>query len=108
MVATEGASGTIDHVNKTKEIIDDERACESMREDVVSIIEQKEKLGLLKGKHKEFNFGRKPKMMLILAYRGEDEKKKLLAEFEKARKVAKEIGMEEPKCIMHNALIELE
>lgn len=107
LVATDGASGTIDHVYKTKEIIDDERACKSMTEDVVSIIDQKEKLGLLRGKHKEFNFGRKPKMMLILAYRGEDEEKKLLAEFEKARKVAKEIGMEEPKCIMHNALIEL-
>ena len=105
--ATEGNSGTIDHVNKTKEIIDNERACKSLFEDVANIIEQKEDLGLIKGTHKEFCFGKKPKMMLILAFRGEKEEKLLKAEAEKAKKEAVRIGMEEPICIMHDALIQL-
>ena len=106
--ATEGNSGTIDHVNKTWNIIKNEKACASLFEDVESIIEQKEELGLIKGEHKDFHFGKRPKMMLILAYRGEDEEKKLKAEFEKAKEEAHRLGMDEPKRIMHNALIKLE
>jgi hypothetical protein len=44
-------------------------------------------------------------MMLISAYRGETEKLELEKEAQKAKKRAKEIGMEEPKCILYNALI---
>ena len=43
--------------------------------------------------------------MLISAYRGETEKLKLEIEAKKAQKHAKEIGMEEPKCLLYNALI---
>ncbi len=105
--ATEGKSGTIDHVKKTNEILNDERACMSLFEDVANIVEQKEELGLIKGTHKALRFGSKPKMMLILAYRGEKEKELLEAEAEKAKREAARIGMDEPVCIMHNALIEL-
>lgn len=105
--ATEGNSGTIDHVDKTNEIINCKSACESLRADVEAIIEQKTELGIIEGTKKDFVFGAKPKMMLILAYRGERERIKLEAEYTKAKKRAKEIGMEEPVCIMHNALIKL-
>lgn len=105
--ATQGDSGTIDHVDKTNEIINRKEACKSLQEDVASIIKQKTELKIIEGTKKEFRFGAKPKMMLILAYRGERERIKLEAEYTKAKKRAKEIGMEEPVCIMHNALIKL-
>ena len=105
--ATQGDSGTIDHVDKTNEIINCKEACESLYADVKSIIEQKTELGIIEGTKKEFCFGAKPKMMLILAYRGERERIKLETECTKAKKRAREIGMEEPLCIMHNALIKL-
>lgn len=105
--ATEGNSGIIDHVRKTNVIINNEKACMSLFEDVASIVEQKEELGLIKGTHKVLRFCSKPKMMLILAYRGEKEKELLEDEAEKAKREAAKLGMDEPVCIMHNALIEL-
>ena len=105
--ATEGKSGTIDHVIKTNIIIEDERACNSLIEDVSTIIVQKEELGLIKG-HKDFHFGKKPKMMLIMFYRGKEEETKLEEECKKAKQKAFELGMEEPLCIKRDALIKLD
>lgn len=105
--AKDGNSGIIDHVDKTNEIINLREACKSLIEDVTSIVAQKVSLGLIEGTPKSFNFASKPKMMLILAYRGKMEKEKLSKESEKAEEHAKKIGMEEPLCIMYNALITL-
>ncbi|MBQ8675055.1 MAG: hypothetical protein IJ528_02375 [Bacteroidaceae bacterium] len=105
--ATDGKSGIIDHVNKTYEIIQKKEACVSLVNDVKSIIDNKTELGLISGQPKDFNFGDKPKMMIISAYRGKEEKQRLDDEMQKAIKRAKEIGMEAPKCILYNALIQL-
>ena len=103
--ATDGKSGIIDHINKTFEIIQKREACSSLIQDVTSIIANKTSLGIISGEPKEFHFAEKPKMMLISAYRGETEKQKLEKEAQKAKKRAKEIGMEEPRCLLYNALI---
>lgn len=103
--ATEGKSGIIDHVNKTFEIIQKKEACSSLIQDVTSILASKTALGIISGQPKEFHFAEKPKMMIISAYRGEMEKQKLENEVQKAKKRAKEIGMEEPKCLLYNAHI---
>ena len=103
--AKDGKSGIIDHVNKTFEIIQKREACSSLIQDVTSIIANKTSLGIISGEPKEFLFAGKPKMMLISAYRGETEKLELEKEAQKAKKRAKEIGMEEPKCILYDALI---
>lgn len=106
--ATQGKSGTIDHVEKTNGIIENEKACKALYEDVTSIIKQKTELELLKGSKKEFHWAAKPKMMLIMFYRSDDEKEKLESECKKARQKAMELKMEEPICILRTALIPLE
>lgn len=106
--ATEGPSGTIDHVDKTAELINNANACDSLKEDVLNIIEQKKELGLIEGTQKaELHFGAKPKMMLILAYRGKKELELLQLECEKAKKEALRKGIDEPLCILHDARIKL-
>lgn len=105
--ATEGNSGTIDHVIKTNNLIENPKARASLFEDVNMIIKQKKELGLITGEPIEFNFGKKPKMMLILFYRGEEEEKRLEEECQKAKQKASELHMEEPICIKRNALITL-
>lgn len=106
--ATEGKSGIIDHVNKTYEIIQKPEACKALINDVESIIANKIALGIITGKPKELDLAKKPKMMLISAFRGTTEKKLLENEAENAKEHAKRIGMEEPKCILYNALIKIE
>ena len=107
-VATEGTSGTIDHVEKTFKLINTEKACQDLKEDVTNIINIKSKLGIYTGTAKQFNLADKPKMMLILAYRGEEEYKRLLKDSTAAQEKAKELGMDEIKVVMHNALIKLD
>ena len=107
-VATEGTSGTIDHVEKTFRLINTEKACQDLKEDVTNIINVKSKLGIYTGTAKQFNLADKPKMMLILAYRGEEEYKRLLKDSTAAQEKAKELGMDEIKVVMHNALIKLD
>lgn len=107
-VATEGTSGTIDHVEKTFELINTEKACQDLKEDVTNIINVKSELGIYTGTAKQFNLADKPKMMLILAYRGEEEYKRLLKDSTAAQEKAKELGMDEIKVVMHNALIKLD
>ena len=107
-VATEGTSGTIDHVEKTFKLINTEKACQDFKEDVTNIINVKSELGIYTGTAKQFNLADKPKMMLILAYRGEEEHKRLLKDSTAAQEKAKELGMDEIKVVMHNALIKLD
>ena len=103
--ATNGKSGIEDHVNKTSEIILNPKACTSLINDVTSIIENKTALGIFRGTPKRFSFAEKPKMMLISAYRGENEKMKLENEAQKACSQAKQKGICEPKCFLLNAQI---
>lgn len=105
--ATQGKSGIIDHVDKTNNIIENKKACMALVNDVKSIIANKKELGLIDGQPKDFLFADKPKMMIISAYRGEEEKRKLDEEAHKACDVAREKGMEEPKCLLLNAFITL-
>ena len=105
--AVYGDSGIIDHVNSTFEIIQKKEACKALINDVSSIIANKVELGLIDGQPKEFHFANKPKMMIISAYRGEVEKRELDKEAHKACDVAREKGMEEPKCLLLNAFITL-
>lgn len=105
--AAEGKSGIVDHVRKTKELIDMKEACKALKDDVDNILEQKIKLGLIAGTPVKLNLSSRPKMMLILAYRGEDEKKCLEKHARIAAESASEIGLERPNIIFHNALIEL-
>jgi hypothetical protein len=105
--AAHGDSGIIDHVNSTFEIIQKKEACAALINDVSSIIANKVELGLIEGQPKEFCFADKPKMMIISAYRGEEEKRELDELAQNACNVAIEKGMEEPKCLLLNAFITL-
>ena len=106
-VATEGTSGTIAHVKKTNDIINKEKACQALKEDVQNIIRVKNALAIYEGTPKDLLLADKPKMMLILAYRGKKELEALEKDRDAAQAKAKELGMEEIKVIMHNALIQL-
>lgn len=94
--ATEGKSGIIDHIKKTKEIIDKPEVCNILKNEVENIIDIKSRLGLIEGGKKELKLSSKPKMMIILAYRGKEEEKQLKSQANIAIKEAKKIGMEEP------------
>lgn len=105
--ATEGKSGTIDHVRKTNEIINKTEACKALNEDISNIIKQKTELGIFSGTPIEYHLAPQPKMMIILAYRGEEEKVKMMKEVDTAQEYAASIGMDKPICVVHNALITL-
>ena len=74
---------------------------------MTNIINDKRKLGIYTGTAKQFNLADKPKMMLILAYRGEEEHERLKKDSAAAQEKAKELGMDEIKVVMHNALIKV-
>lgn len=105
MGATGGKSGIEDHVIKTNKIISNAKACAALRDDVESIIRQKAKLGLFEGNHTGFNLSGKPRMMLILAYRGNEEKNALEGQEKIAKDKARELNMVEPLVVWYNALI---
>ena len=107
MGATGGKSGIIDHVKKTNEFISNAKACAALRDDVESIIRQKSDLGLFEGNHTGLNLSGKPRMMLILAYRGNEEKNALKVQEKNAKDEAREQNMVEPLVVWHNALITL-
>ena len=105
MGATGGKSGIEDHVIKTNKIINNAKACAALRDDVESIIRQKAKLGLFEGDHTGLNLSDTPRMMLILAYRGNEEKKALKEQGKFAKDKARELKMAEPLLVWYNALI---
>lgn len=106
--AVEGKSGIIDHIKKTKTIIDKEDVCNDLKKDIESIIDIKSHLGLIKGERKELKLSSKPKMMIILAYRGEHEKEQLEKYAHIAKEEAKKIGMCEPLVKKYDLQITLE
>lgn len=94
--ATEGKSGIIDHIRKTKDIIDKPEVLNDLKCDVENIIDIKLRLGLICGEKKALKLSLKPKMMIILAYRGEEEQIRLERQAEIAICEAKRIGLGEP------------
>ena len=107
MGATGGKSGIVAHIEKTNEIMKSPKACAVLRADVERIIRQKVALGLLEGDYAGLNLSATPRMMLILAYRGNKEKKALEKQGESAKDEARELNMAEPLIVWHNALITL-
>lgn len=105
--AVEGKSGIIDHIKKTKAIIDKEGVCKDLKNDIESIIEIKSHLGLIEGERKVLNLSSKPKMMIILAYRGKQEKEQLEEQARIAIDEAKKIGMCAPLIKSHDLQITL-
>lgn len=105
--ATDGKSGVIDHIHKTKMLVDNEKACSDLKNDIENIITQKSQLGLFAGEEKKFNLAAKPKMMIILGYRGENELEYLEKQVEIARTEAKNIGLSELFIIKKDLRIEL-
>ena len=103
MGATGGKSGIVAHIEKTNEIMKSPKACAVLRADVERIIRQKVALGLLEGDYAGLNLSDTPRMMLILAYRGSEEKRALEREGKKARDEAKASGMAAPLIVWPNA-----
>lgn len=101
--ATDGKSGIDDHIKKTKEIMKSPKACGVLRADVERIIRQKAALGLLEGDYAGLNLSDTPRMMLILACRGSEERRALEKEGEKARESAKASGMAALLIVWPNA-----
>lgn len=102
MGATDGKSGIGDHIKKTNKIMSNPKACAVLRADVERIIRQKAALGLLEGDYAGLNLSDTPRMMLILAYRGSEEKSALKRQVEKARDEAKAEGMAVPLIVWHD------
>ena len=107
MGAIGGKSGIEDHVNKTEKFISNAKACAALRKDVESIIRQKAVLGLFEGDYTGLSLSDTPRMMLILAYRGNEEKEVLKKQGKFAKDKARELKMAEPLLVWHNALITL-
>lgn len=108
MGATGGKSGIVAHIEKTNEIMKSPKACAVLRADVERIIRQKVALGLLEGDYAGLNLSDTPCMMIILAYRGNEEKKALEEQEDIAKDTARELRMAEPLFVWHDALITLE
>lgn len=108
MGATDGKSGIVAHIKKTNKLICSPKACAVLRADVEGIIRQKAALGLLEGDYAGLNLSDTPRMMIILAYRGNEEKKALEEQEDIAKDTARELRMAEPLFVWHDALITLE
>ena len=108
MGATGGKSGIVAHIEKTNKFMKSPKACAVLRADVERIIRQKAALGLLEGDYAGLNLSATPRMMLILAYRGNEQKNALEGQEKIAKDKARELNMVEPLVVWHNALITLE
>lgn len=106
--AVEGKSGIIDHLKKTKAIIDKVEVCNDLRSDIENIIDIKLRLRLIDGERTVLKLSPKPKMMIILAYRGKHEKEQLEKQARIAIEEAKKIGMSEPLIKKYDLQITLE
>lgn len=63
---------------------------------------------MFEGDYTGLNLSDTPRMMIILAYRGNEEKKALEKQEDIAKDTAREQKMAEPLFVWHNALITLE
>ena len=84
------------------------KACAVLRADVERIIRQKVALGLLEGDYAGLNLSATPRMMLILAHRGSEERQALEKQVEKEQDKAKASGMAMPLIVWHNVQIILD
>lgn len=103
MGAIGGKSGIFDHIKKTNKFMKSPKACAVLRADVERIIRQKAALGLLEGDYAGLNLSDTPRMMLILADRGSEERGALERQVEKEQDKAKARGMAEPLIVWPNA-----
>lgn len=103
MGATGGKSGIVAHIEKTNEIMKSPKACAVLRADVERIIRQKVALGLLEGDYAGLNLSATPRMMLILACRGSEERQALEKQVEKEQDKAKAKGIAAPLIVWPNA-----
>lgn len=101
--ATDGKSGIVDHIEKTNKVMKSPKACAVLKADVERIIRQKAALGLLEGDYAGLNLSDTPRMMLILACRGSEERQALKKQGEKARDEAKAKGIAAPLIVWPNA-----
>ena len=101
--ATDGKSGIVDHIEKTNKVMKSPKACAVLRADVERIIRQKAALGLLEGDYAGLNLSDTPRMMLILACRGSEERRALKKQEKKAQDEAKASGMAELLIVWPNA-----
>ena len=108
MGATGGKSGIVAHIEKTNEIMKSPKACAVLRADVERIIRQKVALGLLEGDYAGLNLSATPRMMLILAHRGSEERQALERQVEKEQDKARAKGMAMPLIVWHNVQIILD
>lgn len=103
MGAIGGKSGIFDHIEKTDKFMKSPKACAVLRADVERIIRQKAALGLLEGDYAGLNLSDTPRMMLILAHRGSEERGALERQVEKEQDKAKALGMAMPLIVWPNA-----
>ena len=103
MGAIGGKSGIFDHIKKTNKFMKSPKACAVLRADVERIIRQKAALGLLEGDYAGLNLSATPRMMLILAHRGSEERQALERQVEKEQDKAKARGMAMPLIVWPNA-----
>lgn len=108
MGAIGGKSGIFDHIEKTNKFMSNPKACAVLRADVERIIRQKAALGLLEGDYAGLNLSDTPRMMLILAHRGSEERQALERQVEKEQDKAKASGMAMPLIVWHNVQIILD
>lgn len=101
--ATGGKSGIGDHIKKTNKVMKSPKACAVLRADVERIIRQKAALGLLEGDYAGLNLSATPRMMLILACRGSEERGALEKQGKKAQDQAKARGMAALLIVWPNA-----
>ena len=100
MGATGGKSGIVAHIEKTNEFMKSPKACAVLWADVERIIRPKV---LLEGDYAGLNLSATPRMMLILACRGSEERQALKKQGEKARDEAKAKGIAAPLIVWPNA-----
>lgn len=104
MGAIEGDSGIADHIRKTQKLIDTEKACIELKKDIENLINIKTQLGLFEGEKKDFKFSEKPKMMIIITYRGKNELQKIKTIVEDEINKAKKDVLQEPLVIKFDLL----
>ncbi len=102
--ALEGSSGLQGHVNSTREIVCFKPACEALKDDVASIIDQKHELGIISGQLPSLRLSDKPKMLFILGHRGRAER--VLLE-NAISKLAIPAELDKPEVLYYDTLIQL-
>lgn len=80
--ALEGASGLVDHLKMSKALIEHIPSRNILKQDAMSLIEQKSALGLLDTGGNTYRISKTPKILFILAYSSEYQKQYLKRAFD--------------------------